>query len=44
MNHQTDTLAHPVTKEEAARMTAALAGLIEEVFACPNCGRTRRAA
>jgi hypothetical protein len=37
---------HPVTKEEAARMTAALDGLIEEVVACPNCGRieSRRAA
>jgi hypothetical protein len=30
---------HPVTKEEAARMTVAMDGVIEEVVACPNCGR-----
>jgi predicted RNA-binding Zn-ribbon protein involved in translation (DUF1610 family) len=39
MNHQADKLVHPVTKEEAAKMTAALDGVIEEVFACPSCGR-----
>ena len=39
MNHQADKLVHPVTKEEAASMTAALDGVIEEVFACPGCGR-----
>jgi hypothetical protein len=47
MNHQADKLVCiPVTKEEAARMTPALDGLIEEVVACPNCGRieSRRAA
>jgi len=38
MNHQADKLVYPVTKEEAASMTAALDGVIEEVFACPNCG------
>jgi len=45
MNHQADKLVHPVTKEEAAKMTAALDGVIEEVFACPSCGRieSRRA-
>jgi predicted RNA-binding Zn-ribbon protein involved in translation (DUF1610 family) len=39
MNHQADKLVHPVTKEEAAKMTASLDGVIEEVFACPSCGR-----
>lgn len=39
MNHQADKLVHPVAKEEAARMTLALDGMIEEVFAGPNCGR-----
>ena len=38
MNHQADKLVHPVTKEEAAGMTAALDGVIESVFACPGCG------
>jgi hypothetical protein len=38
MNHQADKLVHPVTKEEAARMTPALDGVIEIVFACPGCG------
>ena len=46
MNHQADKLVHPVTREEAASMTAALDGVIEEVFACPGCGRieSRRGA
>ena len=45
MNHQADKLVHPISPEEAARMTPALDGVIEEVFACPNCGRidSRRA-
>jgi hypothetical protein len=45
MNHQADKLVHPVTKEEAKSMTSALDGVIEKVFACPNCGRieSRRA-
>ena len=38
MNHQADKLVHPVTKEEAARMTATLDGVIERIYACPNCG------
>jgi len=38
MNHQADKLVYPVTKEEADRMTEALDGVVEEVFACPNCG------
>ena len=39
MNHQADKLVHPVSQEEAARITPALDGVIEQVFACPNCGR-----
>ena len=39
MNHQADKLVHPVTQEEAARITPALDGVVEQVFACPNCGR-----
>jgi hypothetical protein len=38
MNHQADKLVHPVTDEEAGRMTPALDGVIESVFACPRCG------
>ncbi len=38
MNHQADKLVHPVSRKEAAAMTDALDGVIEEVFACPNCG------
>ena len=38
MNHQADKLVHPVSKEEAESMTAALDGVIESVFACPGCG------
>ena len=38
MNHQADKLTYPVTAEEAAAMTEALDGAIEEVFACPACG------
>lgn len=46
MNHQADKLVHPTTREEAEQMTSAMDGVIEEVFACPNCGRieSRRAA
>lgn len=45
MNHQADKLVYPVTEAEAARMTPALDGVIEEVFACPDCGwiESRRA-
>ena len=38
MNHQADKLVHPRTEAEAARMTPALDGVIESVFACPQCG------
>jgi len=38
MNHQADKLVHPVTAAEVARMTPALDGVLERVFACPGCG------
>ena len=38
MNHQADKLVYPLTRAEAASMTAAFDGVLEEVFACPNCG------
>ena len=38
MNHQADKLVYPVTAVEAAAMTPGLDGVIEHVFACPNCG------
>ena len=38
MNHQASKLVHPVTRAETEAMTPALDGVIEEVFACPNCG------
>jgi rubredoxin len=46
MNHQADKLVHPDTAEEAAAMTAALDGVIEEVYACRACGwiESRRAS
>lgn len=39
MNHQADKLVHPVTAAESALLTEAFEGVIEEVFACPGCGR-----
>ena len=39
MNHQAAKLVHPVTEDEAAQMTAAFDGVLEDVFACPECGR-----
>ena len=39
MNHQADKLVHPQTREEAERMTEGIDGVIEEVYACPTCGR-----
>ena len=38
MNHQADKLTYPVTQEEAAAIDPALDGVIESIFACPNCG------
>ncbi len=45
MNHQASKLVYPLTEAEAARMTPALDGVIEDVFACPGCGwiRSQRA-
>jgi uncharacterized protein with PIN domain len=45
MNHQADKLVHPTTREEAERITEAMDGVIEEIYACPACGRidSRRA-
>jgi len=39
MNHQASKLVYPQTREEAALMTEAMDGVIEEVYACPVCGR-----
>jgi predicted RNA-binding Zn-ribbon protein involved in translation (DUF1610 family) len=46
MNHQAAKLVYAVTEEEAATLTEAFDGVIEEVFACPACGRieSRRVA
>jgi predicted RNA-binding Zn-ribbon protein involved in translation (DUF1610 family) len=46
MNHQADKLVYPRTREDAERMTEAMDGVIEEVYACPACGfiDSRRAA
>ena len=38
MNFEAAKLVYPVTDEEAAQMTDAFDGVIEDVFACPNCG------
>ena len=45
MNHQANKLVYPVTREEETEITSAFDGMIEEIFACPNCGRieSRRA-
>jgi recombinational DNA repair protein RecR len=39
MNHQASKLVYPRTREEAAQMTEAMDGVIEEIYACPVCGR-----
>ena len=46
MNHQASKLVYPRSREEAAEMTAAMDGVIEDVYACPVCGRieSRRAS
>ena len=46
MNHQASKLVYPRTREEAAQMTAAMDGVIDDVYACPVCGRieARRAS
>ena len=37
-NHQAEKLVYPTTREEEEAVTAQFDGVIEEVFACPNCG------
>ena len=46
MNHQASKLVYPRSREEAAEMTAAMDGVIEDVYACPVCGciESRRAS
>jgi recombinational DNA repair protein RecR len=39
MNHQASKLVYPTSREEAEQMTEAMDGVIEEVYACPVCGR-----
>jgi transcription elongation factor Elf1 len=38
MNHQAEKLVQPVTAEEVAAISTRLDGVLERVFACPNCG------
>lgn len=46
MNHHADKLADPRTQDEALRWDAMLAGVVQEMHACPACGAnaTRLAA
>ena len=39
MNHQANKLVYPVTREEETAITVAFDGVLEEIFACPSCGR-----
>lgn len=38
MNHHADKLVDPVSAQEAARMDAAMGGIIEEMHYCVQCG------
>jgi hypothetical protein len=38
MNRQAEKLVQPVTAEEVAAVSTRLDGVLELVFACPNCG------
>ena len=38
MNHQADKLVHPLTAVETANMAPAFDGVVESIFACPDCG------
>jgi len=38
MNHHADKLVDPITAQEAARMDAAMGGIIEEMHYCAQCG------
>jgi len=39
MNHHAEKLMEPRNEREAALMDARLGGMVEEVHACPECGR-----
>jgi len=39
MNHHAEKLVDPRTAEEAAKLDAALGGIIEEMHTCPECGK-----
>lgn len=39
MNHHADKLVDPISAKEAARVDAALGGIIEEMHYCAQCGR-----
>ena len=39
MNHHADKLVDPTSPAEAAKMDAALGGLVEETHTCPECGK-----
>jgi predicted RNA-binding Zn-ribbon protein involved in translation (DUF1610 family) len=45
MNHHADKLVYPTSSQEAAKVNAALGGVIEETHCCPGCGavESRRA-
>jgi hypothetical protein len=38
MNHQAEKLVQPATAEEATALSTAYDGVLESVFACPQCG------
>ncbi len=38
MNRQAQKLIEPRSSDEARRADPALGGLLEDVYACPNCG------
>ena len=38
MNHHADKLVDPISAQEAARMDAALGGIVEEMHYCAQCG------
>jgi len=46
MNHHAEKLVDPRSAEEAAKMDAALGGILEEMHTCPECGKvhSRRSA
>jgi rubrerythrin len=40
MNHHADKVDYTAALENPAEADPAFGGLLEEVFTCPNCGRT----